>query len=373
MARKPTLRRQITALLDFHDVAIRDAFMESIDEITSRIILKDLIEQLMNNNIDAALEALHLEPAAFAKLEATIAQAYNAGGVAMTSSIPTLRSASGAVTVIRFDVRNPRAEAWLTNKSSKLITGEIIEDQLNGLRRVMTEGMEAGRNPRATALDITGRINRVTRRREGGLIGLNSRQMEYVSSARNELLSGEPAAMRNYLKRGRRDKRLDSVVRSAISDGKPVSAGLVESATRNYKNSLLNLRGETIGRTESLAAVNAGKHEGFVQGISKSDINPAHVKRVWSTAGDSRVRNDHAIMNGQEVIGLDTPFVSPTTGAMLKHPGDGSLGAGAEDIINCRCIEIYEVDYFEGRGGKSYEPSLYEHLNYHIPRQPLDG
>ena len=57
---------------------------------------------------------------------------------------------------------------------------------------------------------------------------------------------------------------------------------------------------------------------------------------------DGRTRDSHADLNGVEV-GLDEAFDSPT-GARMMHPGDTSLGAGAEDVINCRCMPEYRID-----------------------------
>lgn len=52
------------------------------------------------------------------------------------------------------------------------------------------------------------------------------------------------------------------------------------------------------------------------------------------------------ILNNQEVRGMDLAFQSPT-GAMLRYPGDTSLGAGAGEIINCRCDVEYNFDFAE--------------------------
>jgi hypothetical protein len=45
---------------------------------------------------------------------------------------------------------------------------------------------------------------------------------------------------------------------------------------------------------------------------------------------------------------LEEPFESPT-GAKLLFPGDSSLGAGAAEIVHCRCRVSYNVN-FRDRG-----------------------
>ena len=58
------------------------------------------------------------------------------------------------------------------------------------------------------------------------------------------------------------------------------------------------------------------------------------------------MRHTHQILNAQEVTGMDLPFQSPS-GALLRFPGDTGLGAGAEEIINCRCDLEYNFDFAE--------------------------
>jgi uncharacterized protein with gpF-like domain len=73
------------------------------------------------------------------------------------------------------------------------------------------------------------------------------------------------------------------------------------------------------------------------------------VVRVWDATGDSRTRETHAAMDGQEV-GPNEPFASGS-GAQLMHPGDGSLGAGASEIINCRCVVTHKIDFIAVEAG----------------------
>jgi hypothetical protein len=205
-------------------------------------------------------------------------------------------------------------------------------------------GQIEGRNPRATALDITGRMNRATGRREGGIIGLSSTQTDAAIRARAELLSGDPAQLRNYMTRARRDKRFDSIVRRALKDGKPIARADVDKITGRYKDRLLALRGEMIARTEALAGLNAGKEEGIRQLIDSGKLPRSAVKKRWRATGDGRTRDSHAAMNDQEV-GIDDAFVSPLTGAQLMFPHDASRGAPASEIIGCRCFYEIRVDY----------------------------
>lgn len=346
MAKLSELRKRIDALLDEQMPLIREAFLLSIVDITSAITLKLVVERLERQDIGGALDALNLERAAFSRVETAIATAYNAGGTAMVGHMPTLRDASGAKIIVRFDVRNLRAEEWLRSHSANLVT-RVIADQRTDLRVALEAGMSAGRNPNSVALDVIGRVNRVTKRREGGLIGLTGPQSDFVASARAELLSGDATMLRNYLGRGRRDKRFDGAVMKALKDGKALDTETVNRIVGRYSDKLLQLRGEMLARTEALTSIHAGKYEGFRQGLDKTNYPPEAVSRVWRSAGDAKVRHTHAALNGSEVVGLDTPFVSPS-GAMLRYPGDTGLGAGADEVVGCRCDTDMRIDFSWG-------------------------
>lgn len=346
MARPSELRRKIDALLTEYEPIIRDAFLLSIADIRSQITLKLLVERLEKHDINGALEALNLERAAFSRVETAIATAYNAGGTAMVGNMPTMRDMSGARIIVRFDARNLRAEEWLRTHSSALVT-RVIEDQRTAIRAALETGLSQGQNPNRVALDIVGRINRVTGKREGGLIGLTAPQSEFVASARAELLSGDPAQLRHYLTRGRRDKRFDRAVIKALNEGRALDLATVDQIIGRYSDRLLQLRGEMLARTETLTSIHAAKYEGFRQGLEKTNYPPEAVTRVWRSAADNKVRHTHAGMNGQEVQGLDTPFQSPS-GALLRYPGDTGLGAGADEVAGCRCDDDLRIDFSWG-------------------------
>lgn len=203
----------------------------------------------------------------------------------------------------------------------------------------MQDGIERGANPRDTALDITGRINRATGRREGGILGLTSGQTDAVIRARRELLDLDAG----YFSRKRRDARFDGIVSRAIKDGKPLSKADVDRITGRYKDRLLNYRGEVIARTETLAALQAGKSEGFEQLIDAGKVRADQVTKTWRATGDGRTRDSHLAMNGQSVK-LREAFTTPD-GHKMMHPHDNSLGAPASETIQCRCFYEIKVKY----------------------------
>lgn len=90
-------------------------------------------------------------------------------------------------------------------------------------------------------------------------------------------------------------------------------------------------RADTVGRTESMSAYNAGDHEGA---RALGDKGP--VEKVWMAAIDKRTRPDHREADGQTVA-FDEPFV--VGGVQMQHPL--AVGAPAEQVVNCRCVTAH--------------------------------
>ena len=336
----PVLQKQIDAL----EPAIRDGFLRSVYDLRSEAKIAQVTDAIRRYDTTALYEALNLEPTFFAPLDRAIQAAYIEGGSQALIGLPPVKDPNTGIRVVsRFDARNQTAEEWLRNHSSSLISG-IVEDTKQAVRIALEAGAASGRGPRDTALDITGRINKVTGRREGGILGLAWNQAEYVVRARAELLSGDPKLLRNYLTRERRDRKFDGIVRRAIKSGKPVSVADADKMTGRYKDRLLQLRGETIARTETLAGLNAGKQEGIKQLIASGKVPLSAVKKIWRATGDARTRDSHISMNDQ-VVKFDEPFISPLTGAQMMHPHDLSLGAPPSETIQCRCFYEIKINY----------------------------
>lgn len=333
-----TSRQVLEELIAKYTPVVRDAFLTAIAEVTSEVILSDLVKALEAGDVEAAFRTLGMSDAALRPISAALEIAYEAGGSGVGSTFPRRLRTEYGRGAFHFDVRNPRAENWIKEQSSRLIT-RIQEDARVNIRNVLTSNLEQGNNPRTTALDIVGRINPVTGRREGGIIGLTQQQELWVRNARRDLQNLDS----RYFDRLARDKRFDSVVQKAIAEGRPLTADVIEKLVSRYKDTLLKLRGETIGRTETIQALNRSEYEAFKQAVDMGAARAGDVKREWDSAGDLRVRDSHRHMDGQSV-GLEEPFTTPS-GEKLMFPGDWSLGASAEEIINCRCRVRLNVDW----------------------------
>ncbi len=203
----------------------------------------------------------------------------------------------------------------------------------------ISEGIERGRNPNATARQIVGVYNRATKKREGGIVGLRSDQMKAVQAARDELAN--PGSLRAYLRRTARDKRYDRTVKKAIREKRALTAADIDKITKRYADRLLAVRGKLIARTETQRAVHMGAHRAYQQLIETGAISENQIRKVWKATGDIRTRDSHMAMSGDSV-GFSERFQSPVTGGLLLHPGDPD--APASETANCRCWMQYRID-----------------------------
>lgn len=64
------------------------------------------------------------------------------------------------------------------------------------------------------------------------------------------------------------------------------------------------------------------------------------VKKEWAAVLDEKTRFSHAVADGQ-VKGINDPYI--VNGEYMMYPGDTSMGASLENIINCRCSSLYGV------------------------------
>ena len=340
MARISKVDKQLDALAARFTPRIKKAFLASVADIKDKAVIGAIIDAITVGDLEAAFRATGLSPAAMRPITQMIETAFEQGGITVANSAPRgITDGFGNRAVFRFDVRNSRSEAWLRDHSSSLVT-RITDDTRDNIRTIIQRGVAEGRNPRNIALDIVGRINPDTGRRTGGIIGLTAPQEKWVANMRRDLND----LSEHYFTREARDKRFDSIVRKAIDSDTPLSGAKVNAIVDKYSDNLLLQRGETIARTEAIQSLNKAADDAFRQAIDEGTLKPNAVTKTWDSAGDSRVRPSHRLMDGQAVQ-MDEPFKTPD-GAQLMFPGDTSLGAPGSEIIQCRCRVRHEVDWF---------------------------
>lgn len=104
-------------------------------------------------------------------------------------------------------------------------------------------------------------------------------------------------------------------------------------------------RAEMIARTEVISSCNYAD-------FAMWHFDDGIYAKKWSATGDDRTRLEHSIADGQ-VKKLDEPFI--VGGEKLMYPLDSSLGASAENIVNCRCTMFHLTkEEYEKEKGKIF-------------------
>lgn len=341
----PTLRgdlRRLDALLAGVEADFARAFIAAFSQVRKAANTRRAIAALERGQVEQAIAALNLRADLLYPIDQALSSAYAAGALSIGAGIPARAG------VLGFDGRAVRAEMWARDHVGSYIQ-QVVASQVEMARDVIVNQLQAGKGPRAVITDLVGRVGPAGR--QGGFIGLTKSQAGYVDglirpdgTLRRGMRQELEGLSNSYFNRKLRDRRFDAAVRKAIESGKPLPKELQERILGRYKDRLLAHRAETIARTESITALRAGREEGIQQAIDNGIIDPTKITKVWDATGDKRMREDHKIMHNKRVSGVNTPFVFPD-GSLAQFPGDTSLGAPPEQVINCRCVVRYEIDY----------------------------
>lgn len=323
---------------------VRDAFIEAMQDVVDEASLKEMEEAIKANDIDRLVQASGFNPVVLNKVVDKIEEVYERSGSRLVDGWPRLRNGLGLIKPV-FNIRNTAVEEDLRKFSSQFITN-ISNEVRESVQITLTDGMARGLNPRETALNIVGRMDRTTGKRIGGTIGLSSNQVRWVNNARLYLENLDE----RYLELRLRDKRFDSVVRKAIAEGKKLDKKTISRLITAYENRALKYRGDAIARTETMQAINRAERAAIAQNIEEGLVSSDMITKWWSDSKDERVRHSHktlgAVYNKEHAIGFDEYFETET-GSRLLYPGDISAGADLHEIIHCRCKCEYETDFLK--------------------------
>lgn len=326
-------------LIDQFEPVLRRAFLDAVHAMRDAAHIEQIAKMLEAGDVFGAIKAVGLDPTQFRGLDRAIGDAFEAGGNTTAKLIPIAQDAAGFRTVFQFAIRNPEAEQWLRDHSSGLVT-DILDDQRSMIRSYLGDALEKGQNPRTTALDLVGRINAATGKREGGMIGLTKSQEGWVRAYREELASDKPSAA---LSRTLRDKRFDAAVMRAERNGESIPPELLNKMVTAYRNRALRYRAETISRSETIAALHAAQDMALDQAVASGAVRPDAITVTWRSARDKRVRDAHRALDGKRIPkgGVFQSSLGP-----IRYPGDPM--ADIANTANCRCWLEPSVDFLAG-------------------------
>lgn len=116
-------------------------------------------------------------------------------------------------------------------------------------------------------------------------------------------------------------------IRRALTQGVVQGQG-IRDISKNIQNALETNANNAvrIARTETTNIMSQSRMDAF----KKSEEKGLRLVKIWEAALDSRTRDSHASLNGEERP-LDEPFSNG-----LMRPGDQSAGEPSQ-TINCRC------------------------------------
>jgi len=163
-------------------------------------------------------------------------------------------------------------------------------------------------------------------------LGLSAAQVEALASYQDLLRR----ASREALDRQLRDESFDPAVEQAAVQERPLTDREVDRMTAAYAGNLLLYRAGALGLSEGLAATHQGLGEALRQAVDEGLLEESTIVRRWTPRRDSRVRDSHVAMRGQERPEGEA-FVSGL-GNRLRYPGDPD--APAADRVNCRCVLV---------------------------------
>jgi len=333
----PSIDRTITEIERKYGPRVARAFADAVRDLRDQVTLRRVTDALEQGNIDAALDALNIDEAVFSSLRQQLAAAFAETGTALVAAVK-FDPPGEARAVVRWNVGDPEAVRALNEWLGTKIT-QITEDTRQAARTALSEGFAKGQGPRQIALDVVGRIG-PNGRRTGGVLGLSRQQERWVSNMREYLRNGDLQAV---LRMSKRDRRFDRTILKMMREGKTPTEAQIQQWTGRYADRLLKLRGDTISRTETAAAVEQGRFDGFRQGIEAKGYPPQYAVKEWRHGGGGmRPRVQHVTENETEVSGLDTPFRMPD-GTLLQYPHDPN--APAKHVVNCTCSLLVRMDW----------------------------
>jgi hypothetical protein len=319
--------KALEAALARYAPAIERAFLEAINDTRGAVDLRALVDALRLGDLDRAMALIEAAPARALALQEAVRAAFIQAGI----NTATPNAIAG---VFAFNGRSPRAETWLNANAADMV--QVVRgdtDTRIAIRQYLVEGMESGRGANKVALDIVGRIEPVSKKRAGGVLGLTAQQVEYAMNFRRRLETLDP----DYVKNTLRDKRFDPMIRKAIKSGKPLARADIDRITARYRDKMLAYRGKMIARNEAFSAQAAAQYEAHLQILELPNV--AGVFKRWQHNLSKEPRLEHLAMNGT-VLPIQQDFMFG--GVLMSHPHDPR--GGAAHSIGCRCVAIYRVE-----------------------------
>lgn len=311
--------------------------MASVTDLQASVNWPALIAALEVYDIDGAIAALNIDPAAWAEYSSAMTSAYAKAGSSTAAQIV----ANGISSIgTRFNMSNPRAEQWIRESVGESIAG-FTREQISVARSVIESGYSRGQGPQNIATDLVGRV--VGGERRGGVLGLDGPRadrfhkvsvgMRTAEGVRDLVIEHHDGTVSLKYKV---NKATAQRILKAYRNGEAVPAEERRISENQYKNALLKARADTVAATETGNAVMSARYEQWLQVAESRGLDASAVIKTWrhGRGPTQHHRPDHLAMSGHSVRGLYQTFKFPD-GVEMRYAHDPR--AGAKHVINCGC------------------------------------
>ena len=164
-------------------------------------------------------------------------------------------------------------------------------------------------------------------------------QKRYLSSVKK--VTEPDQKMQRYIR-----KVCDSIVKTTLKCRTEPSETQTQSE-RDHSNASKTSQNNYALSIERATNVAENEANAILNGEEYSNaVKNGCTKKRWKSYRDEKVRADHADVDGQ-VVDINRPF--HVGEYMMMYPKDDSLGAGLEEIVNCRC----SVEYLYSTGART--------------------
>lgn len=328
--------RQFAQLIAQLSPEVRRAFLASVTDLQAGVNWPALIDALQQFNIEGAIAALNIDPAAWQEYSQTMTAAYAQSGA---STMTYIRQQGIGGIGVRFNLGNPRAEQWITENVGGRIVG-YNQEQVEVARSVIARGYAAGEGPQTIARDLAGRAA-PGGARQGGVLGLDGPRAERLNRVSQGMRT--PGGVKDLVTehldgtlsvKYKVNPATEKRILAAYKKGEAVPLAQREISQRQYQNALLQDRANTVAQTETANAVMNSRSESWHQAMDSEGLSENDVVKVWRHRRGGDGRQTHIAMAGVEVRGLNTAFQLPD-GSVMQFAHDPA--GGAKNNVYCAC------------------------------------
>lgn len=345
MATRPTTSqaRLFAQLISELEPEVHRAFLASVTDLQSNVDWSALLEALGRMDTQAAIGALHIDPAAWATYSAVMTEAYAKAGA---STIAQIQATGIGGIGVRFQMTNPRAQEWIRENVANRVVG-FSNEQIQVARTVIDAGYAQGMGPRNIAVDLVGRATGGAAR-EGGVLGLDGPRAARLQAVTQGMRTADGVrelvtvhADGSMSIKYKVNAATEARILKAYKAGTAVPDADRAISERQYRNALLKQRADVVAHTETGFAVMGARYEQWLQLAESQGLDESYIEKTW-VHGGGRTRDyrpAHLAMNGKSVRGLRTPFM--IEGVPMQHALDPR--GGARQNVSCRCATTFRL------------------------------